>query len=64
MTAEEMIELLCEFGDEMRVSHNVPDPEVYDGDCEYVLSYKGIICGSELVSPGFVRDYIKHHIKR
>lgn len=62
MDYEEMVELLCEFPG-MKVTHRVHDPEVYDGDCKYELSYNGIICGSELVSPGFVRDYIKRHIK-
>ncbi len=64
MTAEEMIELLCEYSPDMRVSHTVHDQDVYDGDCKYTLSYKGIICGSELVPALFVRDYIKHYIKK
>ena len=62
MTAEEMIELLCEYAPHMKVRHRIHDPEVYDGYCTYELSYDGIICGSELVSPGFVRDYIKRQV--
>ena len=62
MTAEEMLDLLCEYGGDMKVKHNVPDPEVYDGGCKYVLTYKGIVCGSELVEPWFVRDYIKRQV--
>ena len=64
MTAEEMIELLCEYSPDMRVSHTVHDPDVYDGGCVYTLTYNGIICGSELVSPCFVREYIKRNIKK
>ena len=63
MTSEEMLDLLCEYGGEMKVSHHIHDPEVYDGGCNYELSYKGIICGSELVEPWFVRDYINRQIK-
>lgn len=62
MTPEEMIELLCEYP-QMRVTKTVHDPEVYDGGCVYTLSINGIICGSELVEPGFVRDYIKRNVK-
>jgi len=62
MTFEEMIELLCEFPG-MAVAHMSHDPEVYDGGCKYVLTYKGIVCWSELVTPGFVRNYIRRHIK-
>ena len=62
MDFEEMIELLCEYP-QMKVSHTIHDPEVYDGDCKYTLSINGIIVGSELVSPGFVRDYIRKNIK-
>ena len=63
MDFKEMIDLIIEYAPDMKVSHMVHDPEVYDGGCEYCLTYKGIVCGSELVSPGFVRDYIKRHIK-
>ncbi len=62
MEAEEMLELLCEYP-QMRVSYTVHDPDVWDGGCKYTLSINGIICGSDLVTPGFVRDYIKRHIK-
>lgn len=62
MTPEEMIELLCEYP-QMRVAHTVHDSEVYDVGCAYTLSINGIICGSELVSPCFVRDYIKRNLK-
>ena len=62
MTFEEMVELLCEYAPNMNVSYTVHDPDVYDGDCKYTLSYYGLICGSELVSPEFVRDYIKNTI--
>ena len=62
MTPEEMIDLLCEYP-QMRVARTKHDPEVYDGGCVYTLSINGIICGSELVDPGFVRDYIKRNVK-
>ena len=61
MTAEEMLDLLCEYGHEMRVTKAMTTEEEMYG-CKYVLSYKGIICGSDLVSPWFVRDYINKHI--
>lgn len=62
MTSEEMLDLLCEFGREMRVTKAITTEEEMYG-CKYVLSYKGIICGSDLVNPVFVRDYIRNHIK-
>ena len=62
MDFEEMVELLCEFPG-MEVKHTVHDPEVYDGDCKYTLVYKGLVCGSELVTPEFVRDYIRKNVK-
>ena len=61
MTAEEMLDLLCEYGHEMRVTKAMTTEEEMYG-CKYVLSYKGIICGSDLVSPWFVREYINRHI--
>ena len=62
MTGKEMLDLLCEYGHEMRVTRaTVEETEMYG--CTYVLSYNGIICGSDLVSPCFVRDYIKRNIK-
>ena len=62
MTFEEMVELLCEYAPHMEVRHTIHDPEVYDGDCKYTLVYDGIICGSELVTPEFVRDYLKREV--
>lgn len=62
MTSEEMLDLLCEYGKEMRVTRALDSEKEMYG-CEYVLAYKGIICGSDLVEPWFVRDYIKRHIK-
>ena len=62
MDFEEMVELLCEYP-QMRVSHTIHTPDIDDGGCKYTLAINGIICGSELVTPGFVRDYIKRHIK-
>ena len=62
MTGEEMLDLLCEYGHEMRVTRATEvEAEMYG--CTYVLSYNGIICGSDLVSPCFVRDYINRNIK-
>jgi len=61
MTYEEMVDLLCEYGHEMQVTKAITSEEEMYG-CKYVLSYKGIICGSDLVSPCFVRNYIKRHI--
>mgnify|MGYP003309668665 CR=1 FL=1 len=63
MTPEEMVELLCEYDDGMKVTKAMTTEEEMYG-CKYVLSYKGIICGSDLVDPGFVRDYIKRHIRK
>lgn len=62
MTPEEMLDLLCEFGHEMGVTKAITAEEQMYG-CKYVLHYKGIICGSDLVDPGFVRDYIRRNIK-
>ena len=62
MTPEEMLDLLCEFGHEMGVTKAITTEEEMYG-CKYVLHYKGKICGSDLVSPEFVRDYIARHIK-
>lgn len=62
MTSEEMIDLLCEYGGKMQVSRAMTTEEEQYG-CKYVLSLNGIICGSDLVDPWFVRDYIKRHIK-
>ena len=61
MTSEEMLDLLCEYGHEMKVTKATTQEEEMFG-CKYVLSYKGIICGSDLVEPWFVRDYIKRQI--
>lgn len=61
MTSEEMLDLLCEYGHEMKVTKAMTQEEEMYG-CKYVLSYKGIICGSDLVEPWFVRDYIKRQI--
>ena len=58
MTFEEMIELLCQYGNALSVTKATEQEEEMWG-CKYVLAYKGIICGSDLVSPEFVRDYIK-----
>ena len=63
MTPEEMVELLCEYDDGMKVTKAMTTEEEMYG-CKYVLSYKGIICGSDLVDPEFVRDYIKRHIRK
>ena len=62
MTCEEMLDLLCRYGKDMRVT-KATDTEHEMYGCDYVLAYKGIICGSDLVSPGFVVDYIKKNIK-
>lgn len=62
MTSEEMLDLLCEYGHEMRVTRAMTTEEEMYG-CKYVLSYKGIICGSDLVDPWFVTDYIKRQIE-
>ena len=61
MESEEMLDLLCEYGHEMTVTKATTQEEEMYG-CKYVLAYKGIICGSDLVSTGFVREYIKRHI--
>lgn len=61
MTAEEMIDLMCEYGNRMRVTKATSGEEEMYG-CKYVIAYDGIICGSDLVSPCFVRDYINRHI--
>ena len=61
MTPEETIDLLCEYGNEMRVTKAITEEEEMYG-CKYIISYKGIICGSDLVSSSFVRDYIKREI--
>ena len=62
VTPEEMLDLLCEFGHEMQVTKAMTTEEEMYG-CKYILSYKGIICGSDLVDPWFVRDYIKKNVK-
>ena len=61
MSCEEMLDLLCEYGHEMTVTKATTTEEEMYG-CKYVLSYKGIICGSDLVSPWYVREYIKRQI--
>ena len=62
MTQKEMLDLLCEYGHEMCVTKAMTTEEEMYG-CKYILSYKGIICGSDLVPPWFVRDYIKKNVK-
>ena len=61
MSCEEMLDLLCEYGHEMTVTKATTTEEEMYG-CKYVLSYKGIICGSDLVKPCNVREYIKRQI--
>lgn len=61
MTPEEMLDLLCEYP-QMKVTHTIHDPDVYDGDCKYTLTLSGYIVGSELVAPWFVREYIERNI--
>ena len=62
MTSEEMLDLLCEYGCQMNVTKAITQEEEMYG-CKYILHYKGIVCGSDLVDPGFVRDYIRRNIK-
>lgn len=56
-----MHELKYKYGKEFRIERAI---HLHDEDewNEYTLSYKGIICGSELVSKEFVEDYISKHI--
>lgn len=60
MTTNEMISLKNEYGDQMKISkaYHLHDE---DDRNEWIITYNGIIVGSELVSTDFVRNYIKEH---
>ena len=60
MTIAEMNALKAEYGNDMSISKAI---HLHDEDewNEYVIAYKGIAVGSELVSADFVRKYIEDH---
>lgn len=62
MTAEELLDLLCEYGHDMRITRAITAEEEQYG-CKYIIAYKGIVCGSNIVPPDFVREYIRRHIE-
>lgn len=61
MRADEMEALKKEYGDDLEItqSYHLHDEDEWN---KWVISYKGIIVGSELVSKNFVKDYIARHI--
>lgn len=62
MTMMEMMELKKEYGPEMMITKSVHMHDE-DEDNKYVIIFKDVIVGSELVSKSFVRQYIADNVK-
>lgn len=60
MSILEIYELLREYGNEMEVRKAVHLHDEYEKN-EYVITYRGVMVGSELVDADSVRYYIKKY---
>jgi hypothetical protein len=60
MTELELKLLVEEFGEDLKIEDAkwLHDEKGYNYSCLKVISYKGIVCGSDLVSYDFVRENI------
>lgn len=60
MTQEEMKKLKEEFGDNLSIAKaaHLHDEDGYNYSNEYIIEYKNIIVGSELVDYDFVKNNI------
>jgi len=64
MTYMAMNALKEEYGAKLRIDRAVVLHDEEDQGNRFVISYDGIICGSELVSLETVRNYIKNVLQK